>query len=374
MRYAYHLDYMALTYPVEAITPSKVAQLLIGTDDIGFKRVGGSDERPWFSSPMGIFFKSWNGSQERPISVHVKGVGCEHFETVIKSLLLPEAFITRLDFCFDVVLKKDVWKRFIKKAFVMALDRNDGTVKCPYKYSMVGNGQASTVYVGSRYSGKYFRIYNKTLQSKSYQGIDVNGQPLVLADDEFLIRFEVELHPVTEKSCTDLRDLAPYLDHYLQCDDAFFTEKFIAFWSKISDFVPLPKDFLKSEWVSIRLSEAYHSFECHPSEVLDPAVFERLHKVLDARKYEYPHTFDDKLFYMVNMYGKYVPWVLRDQRLLNACYVACAEAFGYDQKFYVEPIEMLNYDVDSDDLDDVSPGTAEVFVQASLDINSFEGG
>lgn len=372
MRVSYHLDYCSLTYPAGALMPDDIGKDLIGDPDIGFKMVGGSLENPWLQSPMGVFYKHNNGSKERPISVQVQGAGCSHFEALLPLLMRDGAWITRLDFCFDVLMSNADWKRFVSKAFIYSLDREDGTKKSVIKFTILGDGLKSTIYVGSRSSGKYFRVYNKTTQNPLYKAYDADGLEIEVPDGYSLIRYEVELHPQDGHSgMSDLTDLSPILDNYLMLDPEFdLQHRLIKYWSKISDFVVLPDGFSDFEFVPARLQSQYVSANVSSDDVLSKNKnFVQLQKRIQIDKHAYPHTFDTKLWYMVTHYGAYVPWILRDPHLLRMCYFLCKEKFGYDQQFYVEPMEILNYDLD--ELEPPDEYIPEVWVQDSFDDNIF---
>lgn len=190
MVYTLRLDYATFNFDAGSINMSKVGEILCGTSDLCWKRFGKYETSPC-QSPYGLYWREDSGYSERPHMLQVSGVGCEKFELTLPVLRkFAPCHFSRLDFAFDVIQKREDWRKYIKRVFAESLD-SDRQAKC---FKLQGSGEAMTVYIGSRRSERFFRIYNKTLEDSSYQFVDSYGNVVPLDDDECVIRYEIEFH------------------------------------------------------------------------------------------------------------------------------------------------------------------------------------
>ena len=74
-----------------------------------------------------------------------------------------------------------------------------------------------------------------------------------------------------------------------------------------------------------------------------------------ARLQDYPHAFERSLEFAVQRYGAYVPYMLRDQRLLTICKQAARERFGFDIDFYVDFDDTARFEFEELPDDSISP-------------------
>ena len=76
---------------------------------------------------------------------------------------------------------------------------------------------------------------------------------------------------------------------------------------------------------------------------------------VSARLQDYPHAFERSLEFAAHRYGAYVPYLLRDQRLLTICKQAARERFGFDIDFYVDFDDTARYEFEELPDDSYSP-------------------
>lgn len=190
-----HLDYATFNFDSGCMDMDHVAISLLGSEnqDLRWSQKGLNENSPSVS-PYGLSWLNNSGYAPRPHRLQVSGLGCENFFYTLPQLVVDchknggECSFSRLDFAFDVIIKKEEWKNFITSAFASSLN-SERVLK---KYTLAGSGEAMTIYIGSRSSPRFFRIYNKSLEDKNYKFRD-NGQEIPVPDDSFVIRYEVEL-------------------------------------------------------------------------------------------------------------------------------------------------------------------------------------
>ena len=73
----------------------------------------------------------------------------------------------------------------------------------------------------------------------------------------------------------------------------------------------------------------------HPVEDIASPYSDVVFANVSARKDCAPYSFDKSLEYAASHYGAYVPYILRDERLLAICRDAAREKFGFDISFSV---------------------------------------
>lgn len=356
MRVVMRLDYATMNFSAGMMSVDEVSNKLAGSSEVFcWTKKGITDNAPLYS-PLGLRYMHNNGYAPMPHKLEVSGVGCRKFLYTLPQLRTEDMRFSRLDFAFDLIMKRDAWKDFLGNCFVASLfsDRN-------YKrYKLSGTGEAMTVYIGSRISPKYFRIYNKTLQDAKYEYRDGDGNVHDLAEDECVIRYEVELHR-WKATGKELRifDPSPCFDWYYSDDPADHErlhEEIKRMWISFGDDVLLPEGFETMEIVDLTQLEANVKFCSKNAEVSNEA----LQRVQDAL-HDYPHSFDRTLSFVVDRFGKYIPYILADDDYREACFRACENKFGFVPDFYMESVKRYNYD---DDLQDIAMDIPQDWIES----------
>lgn len=333
--YILRLDYCTMNFERGTVDINMVESSLLG-DDVSFHwtRKGLSDTAPVYS-PFGVRYMDNNGFYERPHRVDVSGVGCEKFIFTLPRLkaVSEKMGFSRLDFAFDVILSRQEWRDFICKAFASSLN-SDRERK---RYKLTGDGESMTIYIGSRRGSKFCRIYNKTLEDKEYRYMDSDGNEVEILEDQYVIRYEVELKRY-KRDHGRLFDPSPLFDMYysedqLQHDVLFKTIRDI--WLSFGDSILLPEDFQNAEFVT--LFDTKIKILCNDKCVNSDCITDfDLFRVTEQKLHDFPHTFDRTLEWIVDRLGKYIPYILTDQRLVDRCNSACVNAFGFVPEYYLE--------------------------------------
>lgn len=197
MKYIVKLDYASFGFtPAACMSVDKVAEIIAGGAELGFRQIGESQYSPYHSSACGLFYKPNTGSIQIPQVLQVSGSGCELFRQTLpalgKTMFDFNGHFTRLDFCYDVVMTKSEWRDFYFTCMQRSVEDSDVAGK-RMKRMYQGFGDETTLYIGARKGSRYCRIYNKTLESKGYYvPIGEDGLPIVLNDGDMVIRFELE--------------------------------------------------------------------------------------------------------------------------------------------------------------------------------------
>lgn len=330
--YVIRLDYATFAFTRDSVNLGKIQQCLSGGVDLGFRQFGTSENSP-LQSPYGLYYKPECGSTENPHVLQVSGVGCEHFRETLPCLAKVlrdggvQAHFRRIDLCFDVIMKRSEWRSYIVKCFTYSM-QNQRQRK---KFLLQGSGEAMTVYIGSRNSPRYFRVYNKSLQSPSYEFVSPDGTISSVADDECVIRYEIESSWQSRwlRGQKAYSDPSPLFDWYYS--DSVFLSRYVRdSWLSFGSDVMLPDDFVNAEFVtdiSVR--------NLHPVEDIESPYSDVVFANVSARKDCAPYSFDKSLEFAASHYGCYVPYILRDERLLAICRDAAREKFGLDIGFSV---------------------------------------
>lgn len=330
--YVIRLDYATFAFLRDSVNLGKIQECLSGGLDLGFRQFGNSINSP-FHSPFGLYYKPESGSKENPHILQVSGVGCEHFRETLPCLAKfmrdagEQAHFRRIDLCFDVIMKRSSWRSYLAKCFTYSMENQ----RQRKKFLLQGSGEAMTVYIGSRNSPRYFRVYNKSLQSPSYEFVSPDGTISPVADDECVIRYEIESSWKSRwlRGQKAYSDPSPLFDWYYS--DSEFLSRFVRdSWLSFGSDVMLPDDFVNAEFVtdiSVRNLHPVADFASPYSDVVFANV--------SARKDCSPYSFDKSLEYAASHYGCYVPYILRDDRLLSICRDAAREKFGLDIGFSV---------------------------------------
>ena len=119
------------------------------------------------------------------------------------------------------------------------------------KFLLQGSGEAMTVYIGSRNSPRYFRVYNKSLQSPSYEFVSPDGTISPVSDDECVIRYEIESSWQSRwlRGQKAYSDPSPLFDWYYS-DSEFLSRYVRDSWLSFGSDVMLPDDFENAEFVT----------------------------------------------------------------------------------------------------------------------------
>lgn len=330
--YVIRLDYATFAFTRDSVNLGKIQQCLSGGAGLGFRQFGISENSP-LQSPYGLYYKPECGSAENPHVLQVSGVGCEHFRETLPCLAKvlrdggEQAHFRRIDLCFDVIMKRSAWRSYLAKCFTYSMENQ----RQRKKFLLQGSGEAMTVYIGSRNSPRYFRVYNKSLQSPSYEFVSADGSSSVVADDECVIRYEIEStwRKHIRKGQLVISDPSTLFDWYYS-DSDFLAQYVRDSWLSFGSDVMLPDDFENADFVtdiSVR--------NLHPVEDIASPYSEVVFANVSARKDCVPYSFDKSLEYAASHYGAYVPYILRDVRLLNICLESARERFGFDIPFSV---------------------------------------
>lgn len=330
--YVVRLDYATFAFTRDSVNLGKIQQCISAGVDLGFRQFGTSDYSP-LHSPYGLYYKPECGSSENPHILQVSGVGCEHFRETLPCLAKvlrdggEQAHFRRIDLCFDVIMKCSEWRSYLAKCFAYCMEDQ----RKRKKFLFQGSGEAMTVYIGSRNSPRFFRVYNKSLQSPSYQFVSCDGTISSVADDECVIRYEIQSSwkRITRNGRLCIYDPSSLFDWYYSNSACLF-DYVRDSWLSFGSDVMLPDDFENAEFVTDLYVRNLHPIEDIASPYSD-VVFANV----SARKDCAPYSFDKSLEYAASHYGAYVPYILRDERLLSICRASAREKFGLDIPFSV---------------------------------------
>lgn len=330
--YVISLDYATFAFTRDSVNLGKIQQCLSGGVVLGFRQFGTSEHSP-LQSPYGLYYKPECGSNENPHVLQVSGVGCEHFRETLPCLAKvlrdggEQAHFRRIDLCFDVVMKRSEWRSYLAKCFAYSMENQ----RQRKKFLLQGSGEAMTVYIGSRNSDRYFRVYNKSLQSPSYEFVSWDGTISPVADDECVIRYEIESSYKNRwRSGQKIVSDPSVLFDWYYSNSEFLSRYVRDSWLSFGSDVMLPDDFENAEFVtdiSVR--------NLHPVEDIASPYSDVVFANVSARKDCAPYSFDKSLEYAASHYGAYVPYILRDERLLAICCASAREKFGFDISFSV---------------------------------------
>lgn len=331
------LDYATFNFDEGTRSSRDLSDLLAGGTDLMFRRAGMSDNAP-LVSPFGLYWKENNGWAARPHRLDVSGIGCHKFAVTLPRLRDSEhQHFSRLDFAFDVPVSVYKWRNMLANAFETSLTIENRRKK----YSLTGSGEAMTLYVGSRKCAKFFRVYNKTLEDKSYTYYDDDGNDVAVEDGYYIIRYEVELkrHKLKNFRGEYIFDPSSLFDLYYSDSEEDR--------AKLLDFIRSAwRDYLPAEYLpdleALTLSKKLKF--CSISEEDKPAV---LQKVKDEI-YVGAQSFDSTVRYVAERFGKYIPWILADDVLRERCFDDCMRWSGFSPDFEIREREPGWTDVDED--------------------------
>ena len=335
MKYVVKMDYCTMAFTPGTCSLKDLSACLVGETDLHWMQIYNSEKSP-YHSPLGLYYNDQCGSVENPHVARISGVGCEHFRTTLPILYDrletggDQAHITRLDFCFDVIMKKSAWRMFLSQCFAHQLETMD--TRKAKRYVVHADGDASTVYIGARSSDRYFRIYNKSLEDPQYEYVREDGVKLSLCEDEYVIRYEVELKRRTRSRDGQnvTLDLKPFFESYYG-DGSLLCDELRKIWLSFGNDIVLPPDFAESDIVTdiknynISFAGGYRT-----------PIHETLYANIAARYHEYPHEFESKLSYAADKYGKYIPYILQNKELFRRCLARAYSEYGWDIPIYIE--------------------------------------
>lgn len=358
------LDWATFNFSSQSMNMRKVSKSLLGHDaDLRFVPKGKNDS--FQVSPYGLSWLDDCGYDIRPHRLQVSGLGCSNFALTLPQLVLDcnnnggEVSFSRLDFAFDVLMPEDRWSNFLVNAFDSSLHSNRS-----YKaYSLAGSGSAMTVYIGSRTSPRFFRIYNKSQQDKHYQFLDDDGNIADVPDGYCVIRYEVELKRKlwNRDGKKVVVDPSPLFYDYYSGEDSL-VDYIRNLWLSFGDDVILPDDFATAPLVllskvKILLKNISRQAAC---EVTEEEVYKR------------PYSFEHVLDYVVTRFGKYIPFIVASPTDYLICEDACRAYIGFVPDVDPDRFIKTNFEEESDDI--VLPWESEVIPcnQIGFDINNFD--
>lgn len=351
--YVLRLDYATFAFTPGSVDLNRVQSVLAGGADLAFRQFGTYDTSP-YQSPLGLYYKPDCGSKENPHILQVSGAACEHFRETLPCLgkVLrnggDQAHFRRLDFAFDVIMSRSDWRKYLSDCFVYSMYQN----RQRKKFLLQGSGEAMTVYIGSRNSDHYFRVYNKTLQDPSYIFINADGTTTPVLEDQFVIRYEIECKRQnrTRAGQRIVSDPSPMFDWYY-LDPQLLFDEVKKLWLSFGNEVMLPAGFEDSSFVTDICAKHLHPLV---GDIVSPYK-DVCYANVSARLQDYPHAFERSLEFAAQRYGAYVPYLLRDQRLLTICKQSARERFGFDIDFFVDFDDTARFEFEEFPNDSYSP-------------------
>ena len=325
------MDYATFNFAPDSISMPMLAKCISGQENLCFVQKGLSSGSPW-QSPFGINYLPNSGYSVHPIRIQFSGVGCNHYEAALPFLRsFAENHISRCDFAFDVLMSKDVWRSYIETIFSAQLDQS----RQAKKYVMTGSGLAQTIYIGSRKCAKFCRIYNKSLEDSSYTAV-IDDKKVCSSDDQFIIRFELELKHFKGKGQNF--DASEWYDAYFDDQDNLISFIKDTWRLYAEDFIlPCPLDDLEL----VCRFDKNKNFVQSRDEIIESVNDER---------FESPRIFDNTVRYIADRYGKYIPFILYNPFLRQLVFDKCKQYCGFDLEVIVSSSESGFYELE--DIDD----------------------
>ena len=335
-KYVVKMDYCTMAFTAGTCSLQVLSNCLAGDTDLHWMKIYNSEKSP-YHSPLGLYYNDACGSFQNPHVARISGVGCEHFRTTLPILYDrlqtggEQAHITRLDFCFDILMTKSAWRSFLAQCFAYQLETMDSRSR--KRYVVHADGDSSTVYIGARSSDRYFRIYNKSLEDPQFQYRDpLSGVSIEVPEGSYIIRYEVELKRKTRtsKGVDVTLDLKPYFESYF-ADGKLLCDELRRIWLSFGNDIVLPSEFAESEFVTDIVN---YGISCDGGTISPPR--DVLYANISARYHDYPHEFESKLSYAADKYGKYIPYILQNKELFRRCIARAYSEYGWDIPIYIE--------------------------------------
>lgn len=254
-KYVVKMDYCTMAFTAGTCSLQALSNCLAGDTDLHWMQIYNSEKSP-YHSPLGLYYNDACGSVQNPHVARISGVGCEHFRTTLPILYDrlqtggEQAHITRLDFCFDILMTKSAWRSFLAQCFAHQLETMDSRSR--KRYVVHADGDSSTVYIGARSSDRYFRIYNKSLEDPQYQFRDpLSGVSIEVPQDFYIVRYEVELKRKTRtsKGVDMTLNLKPLFESYFS-DGLLLCRQLRKIWLSFGNDIVLPPEFAEAEIVT----------------------------------------------------------------------------------------------------------------------------
>jgi DNA relaxase NicK len=154
-----------------------------------------------------VGYYAWGGNNDT-VCVSLSGQGCQFigshgFSLIRETLEDLTGKITRIDLAHDC-FNGDIDLETVRQWYKLGLFKANSRGKYPNKKELLGGEDGSTIYVGSRESGKYFRAYEKGRQLG-----DKNSK---------WVRLELELHSTKRHIPYEILDkISDYLSGAYEC-------------------------------------------------------------------------------------------------------------------------------------------------------------
>ena len=134
-------------------------------------------------------------------------------------------------------------------------------------------------------------------------------------------------------------------------------------WLSFGNDVMLPVGFEDASFVTDIAAKHLHPLV---GDIASP-YNEVCYANVSVRLHDYPHSFERSLEFAARRYGAYVPYILRDQRLLDLCKQAAFERFCFDIDFFVDFDDTARFEFE-DLPEDACPPWSEIEEFDEIDI------
>lgn len=339
MKTVVKLDYATFAFEQGSISIPKIEDALAQCD-LHFAQTSNASETSPYNSPAGLFYRPNNGSKQSPHSLQVSGHGCELFRSTLPRLasLMQEGHVyghfSRLDFCVDVVMRKQRWRELYLGVISASVDEMNHPEKARRfrKIMYQGYGDETTVYIGRRTSSAVFcRIYNKSLQDPEEKLCMASGELLDCPDDSYIIRYELELKYTSRvnSSGRTVYDPSPLFWFYYE-DPEKLSSYLRKVWNRYGNETLLPDGWDDMEFVTDLVARRI------------PFIKDLFHPLSDdlARKFSVSiHTEEQKMSYVANIFGHRIIDILlyRPELLILAC---CKWEQYYNDRLPFSPLSL----------------------------------
>lgn len=340
MKTVVKLDYATFAFEQGSISIPKIEDALAQCD-LHFVQTSNSSEYSPYNSPSGLFYKPNNGSKQSPHSLHVSGHGCELFRSTLPRLasLMQEGHVyghfSRLDFCFDVVMRKERWREFYLGVISASVDEMNNPEKARKvrKIMYQGYGDSTTVYIGRRTSSAVFcRIYNKSLEDPEKKLCAASGELLDCPDDSYIIRYEMELKylSVARPGRRSVYDPSPLFWFYYEDPEKLFVY-LRKTWNRYGNVTLLPDGWEDMEFVT-DIEARCIPFTKDLSHPLSDDLVQKFSVSI--------HTEEEKMTYVANVFGHRIIDILlyRPVLLVLAC---CKWEQFYGERLPFSPLALI---------------------------------
>lgn len=290
-------------------------------------------------SPFGVSYLPDTGGKgqtsfDYPSRWQFSGDGCRNYTP--KLINLYDAFPSyckRVDVAADFVMKKTEWRRMCSVAYQISIfdpsDDDFSWTSIPEEleefalrqrkhiHVLSSKNDGTTIYAGVRGSPYYFRIYNKTAEDPRYISFDDDGNVVEVPSDSLLIRFEAELSWVRKcrSNRVDVYDPTPYFLSFFGRSNRL-KEDLYDIWTSYFPAQWLPFDFEDIQ-NAVLTKELFCSISGDFTELA--AIREEAAQSKACVK---------PVDYVVDYFGKYVPFIVASPSLWSICCDKFQRAFG----------------------------------------------